>query len=99
METATRRHPAPHVSQALTLDLPLEASARREHFGLVVVLHIGDNMSLLFTGASPDHEAVENIDRLTAALADLRDKVVALQTVAATATGCEHVDEYQAVPA
>lgn len=73
------REPKPRVSQGITPTIALDPSARRTSTGDVIVLHIGDNLTLHFTGATPDAEAVAAIDHIIGGLESLRRLVVTLQ--------------------
>ena len=44
--------------------------------GLIAVLNIGKSLAIHFTGGQPDEQALDNIDRLAAALSALRATVV-----------------------
>lgn len=80
-EPATVTHaPIPYMSQAFTVDMPLTPSVwRSSGIGLVVVLRVGDGLSLSFTGASPDDRALEAVDHLIDAMQQLRRLVIEAQ--------------------
>lgn len=75
------RGPKPRISQALTPTILLEPKARRTAQGdhLVVTLDINENLTLHFTGATPDPLATDAIDHLIDGLQQLRRLVVTLQ--------------------
>lgn len=77
-----RREPKPRVSQAMTTTIPLEPRARRTASGdgQVIVLDIGEHLTLHFAGATPDDLAVAAIDHLIDGLQALRRLVVTLQS-------------------